>query len=118
MPRLVYNSGSFASNVFELRAGSSTLGRADECEICILHKSLSRRHARSRAQGGQVVVADLSSKNGTFVNGTRVERQELREGDVLRLGDLVFAFLGDVAPSAPEGHVAHTPPSESPGRRW
>jgi signal transduction histidine kinase len=96
MPRLVYNVGAFGENAFEIEGTPAIIGRADDCEVRILHTSLSRHHARIEpGPDGRVAVADLQSKNGTFVNSVRVDRKELEGGDVIQLGDLVFTFISD-----------------------
>lgn len=54
------------------------------------HKRVSRAHATLRAAGGTLSVHDLGSRNGTYVNGERVERGELSPGDSLRIGPVVL----------------------------
>jgi hypothetical protein len=49
--------------------------------------TVSTRHAEVVAQGGQVLVSDLGSTNGTFVNNQRIQRQVLQDGDLLRCGN-------------------------------
>lgn len=63
------------------------LGRHHACDIVLGELSVSRRHARLIHRDGHWVVQDLVSTNGTFLNGTRVGRSELRPGDRLRVGD-------------------------------
>ncbi|WP_223758039.1 ATP-binding protein [Myxococcus sp. RHSTA-1-4] len=98
MPMLVYNLGQPNEVVFPFGTEPVTIGRADSQPICIPHPSLSRQHALIECTDGRFFVVDLQSKNGTFVNGTQVRRQELRFGDTLRLGDLHFLFM-DKSPS-------------------
>ncbi|NMO18890.1 FHA domain-containing protein [Pyxidicoccus fallax] len=90
---LVYNLGQPNEVVFPFGTEPVTIGRADTQPICIPHPSLSRQHALIEYTDGRFYVVDLQSKNGTFVNGTQVRRQELRFGDTLRLGDLHFLFM-------------------------
>ncbi len=66
---------------------SARIGRAPTCEIRIDDDGLSRSHARVRLEGEQAWVEDLSSRNGTFVNGTRIAKPtELHDGDKLQIG--------------------------------
>jgi signal transduction histidine kinase len=102
MPKLIYNSGFFGENVFEIAGEAVAVGRADGCEICILHKSLSRRHAELRVEAGRTSLVDLGSKNGTFVNGVRIDRSDVRGGDVIQLGDLIFSFVDDASREPPD----------------
>lgn len=63
------------------------LGRHHHCDVVVTDPTVSRRHARLTFRDGNWVVQDLDSTNGTFVNGARVGRYELRPGDRLLLGE-------------------------------
>ena len=72
---------------FRLTAGAvKTIGRAKGADIIIDAALVSRVHCRLEARRDGVDVTDLSSTNGTFVNGRRVERATLSNGDHLRVG--------------------------------
>jgi len=64
-----------------------TLGRALDNDVVLDHPTVSRRHARISLRHGRPVLRDLNSRNGTFVNGQRVEECVLRDGDRLALGE-------------------------------
>jgi hypothetical protein len=66
------------------------LGRADECDIAFADETVSRRHAALTCRDGRWVVQDLQSRNGTWVNGRRVSRCEVRAGDLVAAGDQRF----------------------------
>ncbi len=69
------------------------IGRAVECDIVINSKSVSREHARVLQDGRRWFVEDMNSTNGTFLNDERViGRAELRDGDILKVGDVPFTF--------------------------
>ncbi len=73
--------------------GPCALGRLPENDVVLDSPTLSRRHALITPEGGGYSVADLHSRNGTFVNGLAVSRPTpLRHGDELRLGDVVLRF--------------------------
>jgi adenylate cyclase len=91
--QLIMNPGLLDEQVFELPEGPVTIGRTEESTICVLHKSLSRRHARLERDGERVVLVDLSSKNGTFVNELRVDRHELKDGESFRCGEVRFKLV-------------------------
>jgi len=76
------------------------IGRA--ADVTIDDHEISRRHARIRIEGHSLVVEDLGSSNGTWVNGARVERVVLRPGDVLTLGRTILEVV------AAEGGAART----------
>jgi len=56
--------------------------------------SVSRVHARVALRGAEITVEDLESRNGTLVNGVKVERAFLEHGDELRVGEVVFKVVG------------------------
>ena len=99
--RLVATSGDQMLS-FPLRQGSTLVGRHPSCHVCIPAKGLSRRHCQVFVDGVRAVLRDLGSSNGTFVNNQRVERTELRDGDVISLGGFQFRFdaEGAAAPAA------------------
>ena len=70
-----------------LSAGTNLIGRDAKADILVDHTSVSRRHASILVNGDDVVLHDLESRNGTFVNGRRIDRpMELRDGDIVGLG--------------------------------
>ena len=69
---------------------SLTFGRSPEADISIPNTKVSRLHAEIKPWDGEYVMKDLKSRNGTYVNGVRVEVAVLRPGDVIRLGDIDF----------------------------
>ncbi len=84
----------------EIPEGSSEIGRTEDAGICVAHPSLSRRHARIECRGEQAEIVDLGSKNGTWVGGERIERRVLKDGEVVRLGDVDFVVsLGPAGPA-------------------
>jgi pSer/pThr/pTyr-binding forkhead associated (FHA) protein len=71
---------------------SLTFGRSPEADISLPNTKVSRLHAEIKSWDGDYVVKDLKSRNGTFVNGTRVEVSTLKVGDIIRVGDVDFHF--------------------------
>ena len=70
-----------------LRAGQTTIGRADDNDIVIVDTKASRYHARIDVDGANCRIADIDSANGTFVNGARVAgTRVLLPGDVIGVG--------------------------------
>jgi pSer/pThr/pTyr-binding forkhead associated (FHA) protein len=71
----------------------TTIGRAAESDIVITSRRVSREHARVERQGRHVVLADLGSTNGTFLNEERVLAPvELRDGDCVSIGGVELVF--------------------------
>ena len=76
-----------------LDGNTFSIGRASDCTIPIKDRYLSRKHAEIVAIGTAWVLKDLGSANGTYLNGSRVERDEfLKGGDRIRLGDTEIVF--------------------------
>ena len=72
------------------------IGRSRTCDLSIEDRFLSRRHARLYREGDSWLIEDLGSRNGTFVNGRRIERPEaVRPGDVLTMSASRLELLGE-----------------------
>lgn len=70
-----------------------TIGRSSSCDVQILTHFVSREHAALRQENGGVFIEDRGSTNGVFVNSVRVERQELKDGDWVTIGETQFRYL-------------------------
>jgi pSer/pThr/pTyr-binding forkhead associated (FHA) protein len=68
------------------------LGRSRECDIRISDGNVSRRHAELVQEGATYWLVDLGSTNGTELNGERVDRAKLSDGDRILLGDTNVVF--------------------------
>jgi len=71
---------------------SVVIGRSSDCDYIIDHPQVSRHHARITLQLDGILVEDLGSKNGTFVNGRRINRDLMDEGDILGIGPVTFSI--------------------------
>jgi pSer/pThr/pTyr-binding forkhead associated (FHA) protein len=72
---------------YELREGSTIVGRDASCGICIEHGSVSRKHAELLLKGGKLTVKDLGSKNHTLINDQKIKVEtEIHEGVTLSFG--------------------------------
>ncbi|HKO47328.1 MAG TPA: sigma 54-interacting transcriptional regulator [Polyangiaceae bacterium] len=69
------------------------IGRGDECRVSLRGDGISRRHAEIYRQGPIFAVKDLGSRNGTFLNGNRVQHGAISSGAVLRISDCVGVFV-------------------------
>jgi hypothetical protein len=63
------------------------IGRADDCDLCLDSRYVSRHHAILVLHDGGIVIEDLRSSNGVFVNSAKVVRSELRPGDTVAIGN-------------------------------
>ena len=83
--------------LFRITPGNvKTVGRAPRADFVVDAALVSRLHCRLAAGAGEIEATDLKSTNGTYVNGERVDRATLREGDLLRVGavELVVVRTG------------------------
>ena len=94
-PYFIVISGNSIGKMFKL-AGTMVVGRSVDCAICLPDDGISREHARVEAdERGGVWIADLGSTNGTyFIDGRRIDRHELRDGDKIRIGPETILKLG------------------------
>lgn len=102
MPRLFLKEGIGQGLFYEIDPGGTTIGRSRGCSIELGDFGVSRQHAAIRAgTGGEFILEDMGSKNGTIVNGKNVDRAALRDGDEIAIGRAMFIYHGDSAPAKP-----------------
>jgi adenylate cyclase len=102
--RLVSQDGT---KTYDLRDGVPLIvGRAPTCDLPVFDPTISRRHAELTSDGGAVVVRDLGSSNGTFVNGMKTSNALLAVNDTVAFGKVSFKLASYAAP---------TPSSSMPG---
>jgi pSer/pThr/pTyr-binding forkhead associated (FHA) protein len=102
--QLVVQQGRSAAKTIRLADGVTTVGRQDGCELTVRSSQVSRKHCQLFEKKGLLLVKDLGSANGTFVNGTRIEEQRVLEpGDELTVGPIKFLIekATSTAASAP-----------------
>ena len=100
-----------------LADGTQRVGREADNQLVVSDTSLSRHHAELVVRGRQVLVRDLDSSNGTFVDGAQVREAELRPGGRVAFGRIGFRLIeaaATVRATLPTGFVAPPPPA---GRR-
>ncbi|HVV16530.1 MAG TPA: GGDEF domain-containing protein, partial [Polyangia bacterium] len=90
---LVVIYGSELGKKYNLNASSMVIGRSSKCDIQIDQESISRNHSKIVNTGKSILVRDLGSTNGTYVNDEPVDEYVLRDGDLLKIGRTIFKFL-------------------------
>jgi hypothetical protein len=97
---LIVERGGRVERVMAWDAPRLLVGRAPECGLVLAGSGVSRRHAELWVDAGAREVRDLGSANGVYVNGARVERVVLEQGDVIRVDDYMLTFVLDREPVA------------------
>jgi hypothetical protein len=88
-----------------------TIGRSSECSLRAGSDAISRKHCVIRLGGATLTITDLNSRNGTFVNGRRIDAETpLAHGDEIRVGPLEFEIVAEALLG-----VAAPPPEVAPG---
>ena len=90
---LVVINGVDLGKKYNLSQDDTVIGRSSKVDIQIDEESISRNHAVIEHDGDQLVIRDLKSTNGTFVNDRTVTKTGLRDGDQVKIGRTIFKFL-------------------------
>jgi pSer/pThr/pTyr-binding forkhead associated (FHA) protein len=96
---LVLFKKSGESKNFTLPSAVTVVGRRQDCDLCVPLMVVSRRHCELNQDQGQLRLRDLGSRNGTFVNGRRVEETQLNPGDEIQIGPVKFGVQIDGEPT-------------------
>jgi diguanylate cyclase (GGDEF)-like protein len=83
---LVVLAGSSVGEMYKVEGDKTIIGRGGRAQIRLLDEGISREHAQILIEGNQVVLEDMSSTNGTYCNGLKVERKILVDGDKILVG--------------------------------
>jgi response regulator RpfG family c-di-GMP phosphodiesterase len=96
MPRLRLKNGPAKGDSHDIGDKPLSLGRDSACDIQVLDKGASRKHAEVFRIGEMCFIRDLESRNGTYVNETKVDEELLREGDRIQIGATILVFESPV----------------------
>ena len=86
-------------NAVPLKRNRTVFGRLDDCQIRVPAAGISRKHCEIVIEDGSIVVNDLGSSNGTYVNQEKVHSQSVSAGDLISIGGLVFLLTVNGEPS-------------------
>ena len=95
--QLVLLNKDGTTKAFDLPGRVTTIGRRGECDLCIPLMAVSRRHCQLNYDAVSLKIHDLKSTNGTYVNGNRIETNEveLNAGDRIQIGPVTFVVQMD-----------------------
>jgi pSer/pThr/pTyr-binding forkhead associated (FHA) protein len=109
MAKLVVLSAGLAGRSCELKVDKTTIGRVEDNAFQIAEASVSSHHCEIFLRGGDVVVKDLDSTNGTFIDGDKIAESVLKPGQTLRLGQVEIRLEDGAASAAPSASPAAAP---------
>ncbi|MEN8128266.1 MAG: FHA domain-containing protein [Planctomycetota bacterium] len=87
---LVFINKDGTTQSFKLPSAVTFIGRRQDCDMCIPLSVVSRRHCEIYSEFDKLMVRDLKSRNGTFVNDESVDETQLKAGDALKIGPIRF----------------------------
>ena len=116
MAKLVVLNEGLTGQSFELKTDKTTIGRVEDNSFQLAVPSVSSHHCEIVVQGDEVVVKDLNSTNGTFINGQQVTKEGvLKPGQTLRLGQVEMRLDTPGAPApAPSPAAPAVTPMKKP----
>jgi len=109
MPWLLVNPGSPEAQKIELKPGTNSFGRTEANDFALDDPSVSASHCQIVVENGNVVIRDLGSTNGTYVNHTPVQEAALQTGQTVHLGTLELMFYADAPADAEAAQPATAP---------
>jgi pSer/pThr/pTyr-binding forkhead associated (FHA) protein len=116
MAKLVILTQGLTGRAHELNVDRTTIGRVEDNLFQIAEPSVSSHHCEVLLRGSDVVIKDLNSTNGTFINGEQITESVLKPGQTLRLGQVELKLEAEKAASAP-GSAPATAPAPGPAKR-
>src|SRR5207248_6162273 len=122
MAKLVVLSAGMTGRTHELKVDKTTIGRVEDNTFQITEPSVSSHHCEVLLRGSDIVIKDLNSTNGTFLNGEKVSESVVKPGQTLRLGQIEVAVLNEGMPipspsAAPAPAPAPVPNPAAPFRK-
>ena len=105
-----------SQKAFPLSSGVTVIGRRHDCDLRIPLMSVSRRHCQLNRDEGILKIRDLGSRNGTYLNGKRIDEAVIKAGDYIEVGPLKFVLQIDGEPkdTAKPDSAAQALPQEGP----
>lgn len=86
-------TGPQAGQTYDLKQGRNLIGRGESCDLRLVSHGVSKEHCEIHLYPDKVMVVDLRSSNGTFINGVKIQNGILRLGDKLSVHDVIFNII-------------------------
>jgi hypothetical protein len=116
MAKLVILSQGMTGRSLELKVDKTTIGRVDDNMFPIAEASVSSHHCEVLLRGADVVIRDLNSTNGTFINGEKITESVLKPGQTLRLGQIEMRLEAD-GPAGTPAPAPTAPAAPKPNKK-
>jgi predicted component of type VI protein secretion system len=114
--QLIIVEGKQKGRVIDLNEPLFVVGRGERCHLRPTSELVSREHAEFAIEGGDLVVRDMGSRNGTLLNGKALtSTQILHDGDKVQVGPLIFAVAMEQGKAKGRGKKPDAPPSTDDG---
>jgi hypothetical protein len=114
MAKLVVLSAGLTGRSHELKADKTTIGRVEDNTFQLAEPSVSSHHCEVEMRGSDVLVKDLNSTNGTFINGEKVTESVLKPGQTLRLGQVEIRLETEGMPAPAPAPTSASAPAPAP----
>jgi len=118
MAKLVIQNQGMAGRACELHTDRTTIGRVEDNTFHIADPSVSSHHCEVQLRGSDIVIRDLNSTNGSFINGNKIEESVLKPGQILRLGQVELKLeVEGAAAGAPAAPGSAPAPASAPAKK-
>ena len=115
MAKLVIQNQGMTGRTCELHTDRTTIGRVEDNTFHIADPSISSHHCEVQLRGSDIVIRDLNSTNGTFINGNKIEESVLKPGQILRLGQVELKL--EVEGAAATAPAPGSTPAPAPAKK-
>jgi len=113
MAKLVILTQGMTGRAHELNVDRTTIGRVEDNTFQIADPSVSSHHCEVLLRGAEVLIRDLNSTNGSFINDARITESVLKPGQTLRLGQIELKLEADAVARAPASAAPAAAPAPS-----
>ncbi|MBC7371562.1 MAG: FHA domain-containing protein, partial [Bdellovibrionaceae bacterium] len=86
-------TGPQAGQIIDLKMGKNVIGRGMTCDIKLISQGVSKEHSEIHVYKEKIVMMDLKSSNGTYINGVRIQNGLIRLGDKVSVHDVIFDVI-------------------------
>src|SRR5271154_6020859 len=112
MAKLVILNQGMTGRTHELSVDRTTVGRVEDNTFQIADPSVSSHHCEVHLRGNEVLIHDLNSTNGSFINDEKIDESILKPGQTLRLGQVELKWQAEGAPPTPPTAPAPAAPAK------